>query len=117
MKVGGRRTIRAIALGGALLAARIASAECSLAELCEAPTGTCEVRSTHELDDQCDLDFMGRNLLVVGTIESATPGGSFTLRPAGCTIDGGAVRSKGPSGFRGGDVSIFASGPFVMEPA
>ena len=114
-----RPVLLAIALGAVALGTRPANAHCDIDQLCASTADPCEVRGTHELDDGCDLDFTGREVVVIGTITNVAPGGGFILRSGAFTVDGGVLRARGAPGIPPdpGTILIFADGPFVMDPS
>jgi cysteine-rich repeat protein len=114
---GAGRALALAAIGAGLLAARVAHAECSADLLCAPTDDPCVVAGTHEIDDFCTLGFGTRSVVVSGTLKAAVSGGRFAITSGPFTLDGGALRAHGSTGALGGEITVTAAGPFVMDPS
>ncbi|HEY8514654.1 MAG TPA: hypothetical protein VIS07_03970 [Candidatus Binatia bacterium] len=106
-----------VSLAIALLTARDARAVtvCSAAELCAPAANPCTVSVTRDVAAGCHLDFGARSVVLTGTLQAETPGGSFSVSAGELTLSGGRIRSVGPSGRAGGNVTVTVAGAFRMH--
>lgn len=88
---------------------------CSAAELCAPSANPCTIAGTRDVSSGCHLDFGTRSVVLTGALQSATTGGAFSLSAGALTLSAGKIRSTGPSGFAGGNVTITVAGALVMS--
>lgn len=82
---------------------------------CPPAPATCIITGSHDVEPGCVLDFGTRNVQINGTWTASQIGGSFTVQAANLTLNGGKLRSPGDPDDSGGDITVVASGAFVMQ--
>ena len=114
--VSSRPGATCLVLLASVLASRAAAASvCTAGDVCAATANPCAIAGTKDVGDGCVLDFGSRAVALTGTLQSATPGGSFTVRAGSLTLQGGRIRSIGPAGAAGGDVAVEVAGALVLS--
>lgn len=91
-----------------------ATAVCSASELCAPSANPCTISGTRDVASGCALDFGARSVVLTGALQAASPGGSFAVKAGALTLSAGKIRSTGPSGVAGGNVTIEVAGALVL---
>jgi cysteine-rich repeat protein len=95
--------------------AAAATVSCTASDLCSASANPCTITATRDVGDGCVLDFGARDVVLSGALQSATTSGSFTVRAGSLTLAAGRIRSTGPSGAAGGNVTLEVAGALVLS--
>lgn len=82
--------------------------------MCAAGADPCTIAGTRDVASGCTLDFGTRAVVLTGALQSATPSGSFTVRAGTLTLSAGKIRSVGPAGLPGGNVTVQVTGALVL---
>ena len=90
------------------------AAVCTASAVCSTTADPCAIGGTKDVGNGCVLDFGTRAVVLSGTLQSATTGGSFTVRAGSLTLSAGKIRSVGPTGTAGGSVTVEVAGPLVL---
>lgn len=93
-----------VLLGVMLAPSTAAAGECSSGICVGSP---CTISGTHLLDDGCFLDFDTKSVTVVGTLKTASYGGSFQ-------ISAGSLVIKGRLEALGGEIDVDVAGNFSL---
>ena len=103
-----------ILLTSTLASRSAAAAVCAAADVCAATANPCTIAGTKDVGEGCVLDFGTRDVVVSGALQSAAPGGSYTVRAGTLTLSAGRIRSTGPTGAAGGNVTVEVAGALVL---
>ncbi len=111
------RPLVALTVATLALAARAEAAApvCTANDVCAPAANPCTISGTRDVASGCHLDFGTRSVVLTGALQAATPGGSYTVSAGTLSLTAGKIRSTGPTGFAGGNVTVNVAGALVMS--